>query len=138
MPDNICLDINLITTCLFTLYNHTQLFHTLPMLATYMPAYLLAQLRSPVNPIRNVKNYFFCPKSQPGTKSPFIASDFTTNNSHKHYSLTGQRQRSCATQTLRVEDEESIPLSHLTTGSPKQFWYIIWYITCLPFGHNPI
>ena len=67
MPDNICLDINLITMCPFKLYNHSQLSHLLILFT-----YLLAHLKSSVNPIRNAKNYFFliCPKSQPGIKFP--------------------------------------------------------------------
>lgn len=104
-----------------------------------MLTYLLAQLKSPVNPIRNVKNYFFsiCPKSHSGTKSPFtfIASDFATSYSHKHYQLTGQCQRS-ATQTFRFEGESQyrchisqlVPISN----SGTLFAYPVHH------QHNPI
>ena len=56
--------------------------------------YLLAHLRSSVNPIKNVKNYFFFIYSESSdTKSPvtFIASDFTCSV-QQHYLLTRQQK----------------------------------------------
>lgn len=82
MLDNICLHINLISTCPFMLHNHSYLIFS-PWWLLIMFPYLLAHLTSLVNLIRNVKNYFFsiCPKSQPSTKSSFtfIGSDFTSS-----------------------------------------------------------
>lgn len=125
MLDNICLDINLINTCPFTLHNHSYLIFSSWWLLIMFPC-LLAHLRSPVNLIRNVKNYFFsiCSKSQPSTKSSFafIASDFTSSV-QKHNWLPSQSKEVLQHRhtDLKVEVNTAVTSHH---------WALLAILSC--------